>query len=376
MLVNVDNVKKLVSQAYFLHVRDAFGQAGMDALTDMLDHVKLIFKRCPPECLSTSLTVIKNIGDHSPSLVFPPEHITTYNYSFDTLWRKILEVGKTHHPVVEIKQNGEYRFFTMETEPDLTSLAVERIIYKYESETDHIYAKQYRNTVPKISSLLKSNFADPSLSNLEEALERYYYDLAAHSRCKILANIWEGKGGVDGPCLVLKNKPEELMRDSLVQALVLLTRDTSVRPEHKTDERKPVDIKVEWFGVGAAALIEIKWLGKSLAVSRKKKPDEESKTYTEYDASRAISGAKQLADYLDREIRHTNSSSTKGYLVVFDARRRKTGHADEALLKEDALYYKEKDVFYSPDYSTSRDDFAKPIRFFLEPRASHFLQTE
>lgn len=51
--------------------------------------------------------------------------------------------------------------------------------------------------------------------------------------------------GVDGPRLVLVNRPESIMRDSLIQALQLVLRDANARPEHNTDETKPVDVRVE-----------------------------------------------------------------------------------------------------------------------------------
>ena len=92
------------------------------------------------------------------------------------------------------------------------------------------------------------------------------------------------------------------MRDSLVHALQLVLRDTSVRPEQNTDETKPVDIRVEWFASGASALIEIKWLGRSTAKAAKvakpvkaakaakaKAPPKAKKiTYTNYTAGTVI----------------------------------------------------------------------------------------
>jgi hypothetical protein len=58
-------------------------------------------------------------------------------------------------------------------------------------------------------------------------------------------DVWED--GVDGPRLVLVNRPESIRRDSLVQALRLLLRDANARPEHNTDETEPVDIRVDWI---------------------------------------------------------------------------------------------------------------------------------
>jgi hypothetical protein len=77
------------------------------------------------------------------------------------------------------------------------------------------------------------------------------------------------------------------MRDSLIEALMYLLRDANARPEHNTDETKPVDIRVEWFASGAAALIEVKWLGRSTAVPRRPTT---TGTYTDYGPRRAQEG--------------------------------------------------------------------------------------
>lgn len=231
---------------------------------------------------------------------------------------------------------------------------------------DRILAKHHDDYVQKVSPILASNFANATLNSLEEAFSRYK-EFALETKCRILANVWEG--GVDGPRLVLVNRPESIMRDSLIQALQLVLRDANARPEHNTDETKPVDIRVEWFASGAAALIEVKWLGRSTAVPRK--PTREI-TYTDYGRPRAQEGADQLADYLDREVRHTASTATRGYLVVFDARRKNILGAADPLSPADATHFASDVLEYDPEHAKSRDDFAPPVRFFLNPRKSHF----
>jgi hypothetical protein len=147
-------------------------------------------------------------------------------------------------------------------------------------------------------------------------------------------------------------------------------RDANVRPEQNTDETKPVDIRVDWFGSGASALIEVKWLGKSTAKPRTATP---TATYTEYGPPRAQEGADQLADYMDREVRHSHATAPRGYLVVFDARRRNVKSAQDRLSKADALHYAADQLTYNPDHSKLREDFAPPVRFYMKPRESYFL---
>jgi hypothetical protein len=116
-------------------------------------------------------------------------------------------------------------------------------------------------------------------------------------------------------------------------------------------------------------LIEVKWLGRSTARSRTPAPEP---TYTNYGPPRAQEGADQLADYLDREMRHSDSTATRGYLVVFDARRRSVQGAADPLIEADAMHFANDVLNYDPDHSQSRDDFAPPVRLFLNPRRSNF----
>jgi hypothetical protein len=263
--------------------------------------------------------------------------------------------------------DGSFRHVVLDALADLVALAASALIYHYDSGIDRVLGKDFDVIVPKLSPLMRSNFATPTLSSLEDALTRYARELARETQCYILADAWEG--GVDGPRLVLSNKPEATMRKSLVQALRYMTRDSNVRPEQNTDESKPVDIRIEWFGSGASALIEIKWLGKSIAAAATVSTPA---TYTEYHASRARDGAKQLADYLDRQVRHSTATTPRGYLVVFDARRKNVSGPLDRLKQEDAMHFSARDIDYNPDYAATRHDYAEPYRFFMNPRPLHF----
>lgn len=314
MQINIDNIQALVSRAYTLHAREAFGEKGSEAIIELLNSVRIIFQNCPPESLPGTLTVIKSVSSSTPdqSVIASMGSLNSFtNVSY--LGKHVINQNKGEHIIIEIFSNNTYKSITLQTELDLSSIRQNAIIYRFKEDTDQIIAKDFHDLVPKVSEHMKSNFCQPTLSSLDAALERYGIEVAADSRCKILANIWVG--GVDGPRLVLVNKPESIMRNSLVQALSLLTRDANVRPEQNTDETKPVDIRIEWYGSRAAALIEIKWLGASLTGTTDDSP---SDTFTKYHKGRAQEGADQLADYLDREIGHSNANITTGYLGFVD----------------------------------------------------------
>jgi len=365
---NIESITRLAGGSYIHQAEKAFGEEGAAAVRELMDSVKLIFQRCPPENLEGTLTVVRGIGASpvSPTIACLGEVGILIDYA--AVGSALANASKGPHAVVEICADGSFRHLVLQQKSDLAVLASSALIYHYDIGIDRIIGKGFDVVVPKVSSLLRSSFATPTLSSLEDALTRYAKEMALETQCQILADVWEG--GVDGPRLVLRNRPESTMRNSLVQALTLMTRDTSVRPEQNTDETKPVDIRVEWFGSGASALIEVKWLGRSTAKS--KTPGSEP-TYTEYGPPRAQDGADQLADYMDRQVRHSNAAAPRGYLVVFDARRKNIRGANDRLNRNEAMHYSAEEITYSPDHSESRSDFASPYRFFMNPRQSHFL---
>jgi hypothetical protein len=365
--INIENVQALVTNSYISHAEAAFGRAGTDGIKLLLNSVKLIFQQCPPERLPGTLTVVTGIAATPLSPVIGTFGSPTACADYVDVGRFLADSQPGSNAVVEITADGSFRLLVLTGDVDLNALAQSSLIYRFDGDAERILAKEHEDFVPLVSPILKSNFAVPTLHSLEEAF-RYYREYARESKCRILKEIWEG--GVDGPRLVLVNKPEAKMRDSLAQALELLLRDVTVKPEQNTDETKPVDLRLNWFASGATALIEVKWLGKATA---KSKTQGLEATYTEYAASRAQSGADQLADYMDREVRHSNAIAPLGYLVVFDARRKGTKGMADQLTESDAMAFAKETLVFDPDHSKSRPDFAEPVRFFMNPRKSFFL---
>ncbi|EKO3982618.1 hypothetical protein DID95_09925 [Vibrio fluvialis] len=198
-----------------------------------------------------------------------------------------------------------------------------------------------------------SFFAETNFKTLEESLEDYKINSAKRTSCYILKDIWE-----DARRVVFKNKPESTMRNSLCQHISTTLRGVAeVRPEQNVDESHPVDIKVTFRQTNRVALIEIKWLGASRT---------ESGGLTRYANSRAEEGAKQLNDYIEENNDFSPLDECFGYLVVFDGRRRK--YDNEDISPDDLTYYKNKDLEFKLKYHEIRNDFAKPIRFFMEPK--------
>ena len=357
----------MVSRAYLPHAEAAFGTAGADAIKVLLNAVKLIYQKCPPERLLGTLTVVVGLNATPLAPAISPLGLVATHRDYDEVGRFLVGVTTGNHSVVEIASDGTFRSMTSSTDFDLKSLANHSIVYRFDPSAERILAKGFEDFVPAISPILLSAFAVPTLHSLEDALQ-YYDRYIRETKCRLLKNVWVG--GVDGPRLWLVNKPEAMMRDSLTQALELLLRDVTVKPEQNTDESRPVDIRISWFGSSAVALIEIKWLGRSVRAPRKPTPGEH---HTDYGSPRAQEGADQLSDYMDREVRHSAAISATGYLVVFDARRSAIKGANDPLSAKDATAFEHDELSFDPDPFASRSDMAPPVRFFLAPRRSHFL---
>lgn len=361
MRFNPENVSKLVEDAYILKVWQAFGPEGSSALSLLLDTVKLLYRDIAPEGIGASLTMVSRVTE-----VTEPEVDGLIHY-IDL--RQIAERLSTAsgHALVVIEPNGRYGFKATEEVCEACLFTDHAVVYRFQDCHDRILAGKHDEFVRKVSPVQCSMFSVPTLSGLEDAL-RHYAFVARETRCHILDSVWAGGG--DGPRLVLVNKPERIMRNSLEQTLsTLLHGDATVRPEQNTDEKKPVDLRINWYGSRASALVEIKWIGRAIARGR---GGPKKETYTEYKDGRARDGAQQLADYLDREKRRSTDTIVKGYLVVFDARRRNVAGPDDRLSKEDAMHFEEREIDYDPKLDESRDDFAAPQRFFMSPRGSDF----
>lgn len=367
LLLNADNIRELARRAYVVNVIQTFGDTGRSALERLLDGIVQIYSYCAPDLLQNPLSVCSPLtaAPNAPLINSLGQSKVCTNAKEAAA--EILKVCAASECAVEICRDGTYRVLQIgEDELSSDEFLSNSIVYRYEDESDRVRFVDYDEYVPKVHSALKSSFARPTYSSLEDVFGKYT-EIATNSQCRILASVWEG--GVDGHRLVLVNKPEEMMRNSLSQALsMMLGGEASVRPEQNVDDTKPVDIRVEWHGSDASALIEIKWIGRSVA----KPTTPEGAPYRDYGVPRAREGSRQLADYLDRNLKSENKLKPIGYHVVFDSRRRNVAGPTDALPPEDAMHFENEEIDYDPDHSTVRDDFGPYVRFFLKPRASNF----
>ena len=344
--------------------RNAFGEEGVACLDRLLNGVREFFRAIPPDQLSTTFIFAYRMGDGGVGEMDAAMSRIGTSLGVEDLPAYMRRMEDASAVVIQIRRDGRYDLAIATTTPLLERLSERALVFVNEDGIDQFVIGGRASRMPKLVTGARSNFAVATVGDLEEALERYRRD-AADVSCPILAEVWVG--GRDGPRLVFENRPEATMRRSLERFLSTRIRgDVSVRPEHNTDETRPVDLVVNWFGSKLRALIEIKWLGDSLT----KRSD--GTQFTSYRDARAQEGADQLVDYMDRERSTDPSAALRGYLAVFDGRRRRVIDPGTPIASDDACYFRERDVVLTRDWAAERSDVAPLVRYFLEPRASLF----
>jgi hypothetical protein len=364
MSVNIENATILMTAAYIKGASDAFGDKGGVALRLLLDSVKLILAARPPEFIIAPLTILVLVGDHAIDTAVVP-HVETVSLADAEGVADYIAQRPDQECFIAIAPDRTFRVCTPTTRVDHKAAAVSAVVYHRRDGIEWIAAGDSNEAVLKLSPISASNFADPTVSSLDDALDQYGRR-ARESAHESLKPIWEG--GADGARLVLVNRPEHIMRESLFQALSMMLRRADVTREHMVDAQKPVDIHVSWTGSPAEALVEIKWLGRSLTARGSKS------NYTDCHANRAQEGADQLANYLDLKKSSSAKRSVVGYLVVFDARRGKIRGPNDKLARADALRFEHEDLTLDPDHAKLRIDFKQPKRWFMQPRETSFSE--
>lgn len=339
--MNIDRMKRIAENLYSAKVQQNFGESGVEALKHLFDTLLQIYRRVDPSHLREKIVVFVRPAA-SPAASFAPDLVVPgVSHLSNELNRAC---------VVEARLSGELAIAYSDT--DLSSLSSFSIVYEFEDKNERIGVSGEYYGILNPSPVHASIFARPTFASLRDALLNYRMRVASETSCKILEQVWN-----EPQRSYLRQKPEMTMRQSLNQFLAHVLQDAEVRPEQIVDETHPVDIKVTWSLTEQRAIIEIKWIGDSV--------DATGSPGTKYRDQRAKDGAKQLAEYLDASKKWAPNLRTRGYLVVFDARRR--GLPDLTGGRADALHYQNLDIAYDPDYSITRDDFDPPLRLFMNP---------
>jgi hypothetical protein len=346
MDIDMDALRSLVEQAYVKVVHDAFGEPGTRALRPLLLGIRNIYTRVEPEHLTASLVVFSPLD--------PMETLLPRNEASEFTDVASLPDAVRGPCIVEVAANGRYYVWLGVTGTD--ALSERAVVYVYSNRVEAIRVRDQVCPIPRTVPAMSSTFAVPAFTLLSDALEHYRVKLAKHCMCGVLAQAWR-----DERRLMFVRKPEVMMRRSLDQFLSSVIRGAEVRPEQSVDESHPVDLKVTWDLTRRIALIEIKWIGDSY---------NDGNDPLQWRDARAKDGAQQLAEYLDANRERVPGHVSRGYLVVFDGRRKGLTREGELSDSGDVSHYANKDVVYDPDYAATRDDFAAPIRMFIEAKVA------
>ena len=353
--IDIEVMKEIVLQTHEVGIFHEYGEAGSLALRTLLENLPKLYEYINPEVIKNSFIVFRHVAPRDiPESLSKPTRFTNLAY----LAAHCDVQRSTSTTIIQIYDSNEFHVWKG-VYIEASELAQNAIVYTFSKGKEYIITAKKSYELQNPSPLHASVFAIPTYRTLEEALDHYKYNSIKTSRCPIFSEAWEG--GNAGNRLYFQKKPEEHMRKSLQYYLQNVLRDAYVHPEINVDESHPVDIQVIWELTNRAAIIEIKWLGKSMS---------DSGEFLSYSDSRARAGAKQLAEYLDAKRTWDPMHETIGYLVVIDARRNGLKPSSTTIDETNGLWYKDKEIQFVPEYHKSRSDFAEPIRMFAEPKCS------
>jgi hypothetical protein len=345
-MVDLETLRELVATAYVKSVFDVYGENGTSCLRPLLQGVKNIYTVVEPRALPGRLIVFSAL-DPATDVNTRADAVECLDVS--AVCREITVAG-----VVEVGWNGRYYVWKTDVNPEL--LAVRALVYVYANNVEILQLRERTIVIPRVVPAMSSSFAVPAFADLESALEHYRTKLVRQCNCRLLREAWK-----DERRLMFVPGPEVSLRRSLYQFLYSVLRGAEVRPEQVVDETHPVDLKVTWDMARRIALIEIKWLGDSY---------NEGKRPVKYRDDRANHGAEQLANYMDANQEMTPDHVSRGYLVMVDGRRKGITPTGDLSPTADVAHYRDIEVKFDPKYDEQRDDFAVPVRMFVEAKVA------
>lgn len=344
--MNVDPAEMvgIAEQLYVARLAATMGPEGTEALKRLLLMVRQVHLAITTERMTNGLVVVCAVDRDDPCLPGPSASFTdasALTAYFD---------GKTTL-TVQVSIDG-LRVWTRPLEQDLS---FDFVGYRYSvPHRETIFTRNAQYDVPVIR-MSASYFGIPYFMDLKRSLEQYGETWVKDSTCEIFNESW-----LDPHRLLFAPEPEFRMRRSLQRHLRSGLREhtsVSIMPEQNINETRPVDIKVTW-ACNRVALIEIKWLGKSAAQGS-------DRCTQKHYAGRAKEGASQLRDYLDAYHKEVPHEEARGYLAVYDARRRNVTAPPSTISAADAAYYRYQEIEYDAEI-LARPDFEQPARFFCE----------
>lgn len=343
---------RVIEESYAKLFQDIFEEEAQHYFKLVCNSIRKIYSYIEPGITSKQIVIFKLINKElDGSVLGEPNSISNF--------RHLPTSRNVQSLVIQILGDDGYdnvnesSLFWCLNSFDPSLLSQNAIVYEFKDGVECFIGKGQKKPLHTNG---QSIFSIPTFSALETALLDYRDKMVKGSTCFILQEIWH-----DPNRLFLWNGKEYIIRRSLKQYLSSSLRgDVLVKEEYIVDETHPVDIIVTWRNCNRSALIEIKWLGKSRNI--------DGKITQNFTASRAVSGAKQLANYLESNLTYTPTNITRGYLVILDARRAKLTYETRELSRQDGFKYENSEIEFKIAFHETRQDFSKPIRMFAEPK--------
>lgn len=343
--INLDVLQEVITHEPLAVANERFGALGVTALKNILR----FFRR---------LTTVARVSEKSVLTVFA---VVDDDLSIsDARLRRAdklqlgTAIGEIESLVIELRGDGSA--FEWDDVPAEINSSEKVIVYRLLQGVETFHVAALPIVVRKVIENSISQFLFHYFETIKEALCAYRDRMARASTNYALREAW-----FDENRLWFRSSPEFILRRSLCEFLRAFLRydDLWLRPEQNVDESHPVDIKIMWKGDNREAIIEIKWIGRSRTKNRQT---------ANHGEARARTGAKQLAEYLEAHYQESSSADARGYLVVFDCRRKNLKLTDDMITRANGMYFASREIKYAPAYHEQRHDFEKPIRMFLEPR--------
>ena len=264
--------------------------------------------------------------------------------------------------VIQIIDNNLYLW----EEFDISScIEMENIlIYHFKKNKEFFIANKEKIEITEVP--FGSRFSN-EFWELSNFLQKYAISKIKNSSCPIFNRSW-----YDGNKIFFKSGnndiPEKYMQESLknfIDDIRIFKGEIGQFEsdrEHTLGAERPVDVLIKWEKSNRVALIEIKWLGKSIKENKKI-----TSTHTN---SRANEGYIQLKDYYELAKKDYPTKIIKCYLVVIDGRRWKTNDKTISISFTDGMHYstEELKIKDSIQYWKTYPNIEEPIRMFVEPK--------
>jgi hypothetical protein len=311
-----------------------------------------LFNFIEPGLFDKKIIVIKNIND---DIIFPNHD------SINLTMNKALLFNYNKDVVIQLFNDGHILMWE-DVNMDAIFNGENNIIYQFESDKEKFFVKnkEIDITIHTFGSRYSDEFVE-----LELQLNNYHLYKIKYSSCPIFNESWNSEkrilfkgGGTDIPEIYMQKSLQNFLKDlNIFKGEIGQFEPTR---EHNLDARRPVDIIVRWEKSNRIALIEIKWMGKSVHNGQIK---------SNHSNNRVNKGFEQLKEYFDLAKRDYPNKLIKCYLVVIDARRWRTNARITTISFRSGMHYSGKDIELDDDkkYHLIYKNIHKPIRMFVEP---------